>query len=495
MYNTTNMTEWEEKWTHKDEDGAYIDAAFSRDSKWLFVARLGATALLVLNTDTGKPPKRQVLDSTIHFCPDLADIAGWSCSLATSATLLIGAGGSETPDATLLKVWRIDKLDGLTPYELIYPKTLIVGDSTGGHVIALSPDGQLLAVGALKDGEVRVYTIDDENQQKEPSEWSSVCFGEGSDMQCHNCVQVRFSNRGWTSDKQERTSTLKERKLLAASWGNFTFSVFDVMSAARVAHFGGTGRLGLFLGTVLAFSPDDRELATGGLTEPVVLHQFAPIQPGHRYTIAASGTESGTCTVHVLSARKLAPSDRNGKADPYVKLCLKGGQRDEARFQTDVQKETLSPEWSDKPFRFSDVRPDAVLIVEVFDWDRASKDDPMGQVSIPVSEMPEPQSTGKPHWFKLEPMAGVQTAQGEIELYCTFKEDAPLSFAAMSRDYVALVRGSLVVVQSRATGEVKFQIEADDPVMSVQGGFQPVAVSNTHVADWQRYHSGVHDIM
>eukprot|EP01047_Picozoa_sp_COSAG01_P032944 COSAG01_NODE_2402_length_7759_cov_9.960313_8_plen_125_part_00 len=66
------------------------------------------TACEVLDTDTGKPPKRRFLDSTIQFCPDLADIAGWSCSLATSATLLIGAGGSETPDATLLKVWRID---------------------------------------------------------------------------------------------------------------------------------------------------------------------------------------------------------------------------------------------------------------------------------------------------------------------------------------------------------------------------------------------------
>jgi hypothetical protein len=125
-----------------------------------------------------------------------------------------------------------------------------------------------LAVGTTEGGEVRVYTIKESN---DASKWSSVCIEASNDAQCRHCVNVQFSFGG---------------KLLAATWGNSTVSVFDVQTSAKVAHYGGEGKIANWAGFVLAFSPDDSLLVAGGMKEPAVIHQLAPIQPTRRYAIA-----------------------------------------------------------------------------------------------------------------------------------------------------------------------------------------------------------------
>jgi hypothetical protein len=61
-----------------------------------------------------------------------------------------------------------------------------------------------------------------------------------------------------------------------------------------------------------------------------------------------------------------------------------------------------------------DVLAQHVLVLEIFDWDRFTKDDPMGRVSIPVTEM-----DGVTRWYQLQPMDGMDEPKGEIQLRCT----------------------------------------------------------------------------
>jgi hypothetical protein len=117
----------------------------------------------------------------------------------------------------------------------------------------------------------------------------------------------------------------------------------------------------------------------------------------------------GVCVVHVLRARGLPSMDMNGLADPYVKLCI-----GKTKHTSTVEKTTLAPVWKGQHFKFENVTTDSVLRLEMFDEDRIGKDDPMGQVSIRVSEM-----TGSETWCELQPVEGVGTVTGEIQLCCT----------------------------------------------------------------------------
>ena len=142
------------------------------------------------------------------------------------------------------------------------------------------------------------------------------------------------------------------------------------------------------------------------------LHQLS-VSDLHMFDLCPASTsirEPGrtTFTVHVTRARNLAKMDRGGKADPYV--VLRCG---DVVHQTGVVKKSLAPEWKDARFQFN-VPSVEVLQVEMYDWDRGSKDEPMGCVSIPLRNMGSAEQ-----WFKLEPMPGCEQPQGELQMTCT----------------------------------------------------------------------------
>ena len=121
---------------------------------------------------------------------------------------------------------------------------------------------------------------------------------------------------------------------------------------------------------------------------------------------------AGPCSlvVHVLSASGLAKMDLNGKADPYV--VLKCGKAKEQRSK--VVPKNLSPVWDDAHFRWSEVEESDELVVTMLDRDKGSKDDPMGEVRVPVSEM-----DGQRRSYALRPTKGCKAPKGDIVMTCT----------------------------------------------------------------------------
>ncbi|XP_078488534.1 E3 ubiquitin-protein ligase NEDD4-like [Ciona intestinalis] len=155
-----------------------------------------------------------------------------------------------------------------------------------------------------------------------------------------------------------------------------------------------------------------------------VTHGHNPQQEGSRLV-----------RIQVLSGHNLAKKDIFGASDPYVSVSLykpkrsaSGSSKTITCVNTKTKKRTLNPSWNEK-FLFRVVPRENRLLFEVFDENRLTRDDFLGQVDIPInaSYISNDDETGTPHReFPLRPRSSKSRVKGHLRLKLSYA-DLPLT--------------------------------------------------------------------
>ncbi|XP_048185512.1 synaptotagmin-5 [Perognathus longimembris pacificus] len=97
--------------------------------------------------------------------------------------------------------------------------------------------------------------------------------------------------------------------------------------------------------------------------------------------------QSGQLLVGILQAEELAALDMGGSSDPYVSVYLLPDKR--RRYETKVHRQTLNPYFGETfAFKVPYVELGGrVLVMAVYDFDRFSRNDAIGEVRVPMSSV------------------------------------------------------------------------------------------------------------
>ena len=131
----------------------------------------------------------------------------------------------------------------------------------------------------------------------------------------------------------------------------------------------------------------------------------------------------------ILAGRDLIARDRAGAfklgakvtSDPYV-VCTMGTHQ----FTTSVMTKTLNPMWNSRcTWVVDDFDPEGAILLSIFDRDRGSLDDPMGQVRLTLQSLMLPGPSLRDVWYRVEPCRGCSDATGELQLRATVRSPLP----------------------------------------------------------------------
>ncbi|XP_023251484.1 E3 ubiquitin-protein ligase NEDD4 isoform X2 [Seriola lalandi dorsalis] len=140
--------------------------------------------------------------------------------------------------------------------------------------------------------------------------------------------------------------------------------------------------------------------------------------------LPANEDDSRVVKVKVIAGIGLAKKDILGASDPYTRLSLYDPINGEiTSLQTKTIKKTLDPKWNEEFFFRVNPRKHRLLL-EVFDENRLTRDDFLGQVDVPLNQIPtENPNTERPYTFKdflLHPRSHKSRVKGHLRLKMTY---------------------------------------------------------------------------
>ncbi|XP_033022292.1 E3 ubiquitin-protein ligase NEDD4 isoform X5 [Lacerta agilis] len=126
----------------------------------------------------------------------------------------------------------------------------------------------------------------------------------------------------------------------------------------------------------------------------------------------------------VIAGIGLAKKDLLGTSDPYVKVTVYDSANGIlTSVQTKTVKKTLNPKWNEEFFFRVNPQKHRFLF-EVFDENRLTRDDFLGQVDVPLCQLPtENPTTERPYTFKdflLHPRSHKSRVKGHLRLKMTY---------------------------------------------------------------------------
>ncbi|XP_074474367.1 E3 ubiquitin-protein ligase NEDD4-like isoform X13 [Sebastes fasciatus] len=159
------------------------------------------------------------------------------------------------------------------------------------------------------------------------------------------------------------------------------------------------------------------------------------------YGLSEDENETRVLRVKVIAGMDLAKKDIIGASDPYVKLSLYVADENKelALVQTKTIKKTLNPKWNEE-FYFRVCPQNHRLLFEVFDENRLTRDDFLGQVDVPLSHLPtEDPAMERPYTFKdflLRPRSHKSRVKGYLRLKMAYlpKQGGPEEDAGEMRE-------------------------------------------------------------
>ncbi|KAF3430550.1 hypothetical protein E2986_07302 [Frieseomelitta varia] len=114
---------------------------------------------------------------------------------------------------------------------------------------------------------------------------------------------------------------------------------------------------------------------------------------------------TNSLAVTVIQAEELPALDMGGTSDPYVKVYLLPDKK--KKFETKVHRKTLSPVFNET-FTFKGVAyaeaMNKTLVFAIFDFDRFSKHDQIGEVKVPLCQVDLAQTIEE--WRELQSVEG-----------------------------------------------------------------------------------------
>ncbi|XP_029438900.1 synaptotagmin-7 isoform X1 [Rhinatrema bivittatum] len=133
--------------------------------------------------------------------------------------------------------------------------------------------------------------------------------------------------------------------------------------------------------------------------------------------------QESTLTVKILKAQELPAKDFSGTSDPFVKIYLLPDKKH--KLETKVKRKNLNPHWNEtflfEGFPYEKV-VQRVLYLQVLDYDRFSRNDPIGEVSIPLNkvDLTHMQTV----WKELKPCSDGSGSRGELLLSLCYNPSA-----------------------------------------------------------------------